>query len=84
MPGMATEEQLRALELAEGPRAERMYLQLMIPHHEAGVDMAQYAVENAAQPQVKRLAQSIVNSQAAELKVLQSMLEARGGPVPDL
>lgn len=81
---MATEEQLRALEQAEGRRAERIYLQLMIPHHEAGVAMARYAVENATQPHVERLAQSIMDSQTAELKVLRSMLEARGGPLPDL
>lgn len=81
MPGMANEEQLGALEQADGRRAERIYLQLMIPHHEAGVEMAEYAVENATQPQVERLAQSIVDSQSAELQVLQSMLEARGGPV---
>ena len=84
MPGMANKEQLRALEQADGLRAERIYLQLMIPHHEAGVEMAEYAVENATQPQVERLAQSIVNSQTAELRVLQSMLEARGGPVGNL
>jgi uncharacterized protein (DUF305 family) len=84
MPGMATSEQLRALERAQGVRAERIYLQLMLPHHRDGVSMAEYAVENATQPQVQRLAQSIVDSQTAELTVLQSMLEARGGPLRDL
>lgn len=84
MPGMATEKQLRALEEAEGRRAERIYLQLMIPHHEAGVEMAEFAAVYATQPQVAGLAQSIVDSQTAELEVLQSMLEARGGPVGNL
>lgn len=84
MPGMATDAQLRQLEQAEGRRAERIYLQLMIPHHQAGVAMAEYAVEHASQPQVQRLAQSIVNSQTSELQVLRSMLDAHGGPLPDL
>ena len=82
MPGMATEAQLRQLDRASGRRAERLFLQLMIPHHEAGVDMARYAVERASEPYVRRLAQSIVNSQSSELDVLQSMLAARGGPLP--
>lgn len=84
MPGMATEAQLRKLERSRGLRAERLYLQLMIPHHMAAVDMARFALENATQPQVRQLAESIDNSQTAELDVLRSMLADRGGPVPDL
>ena len=79
MPGMATDQQLRELGQAQGRRAERLYLQLMIPHHQAGVAMAEYAAANASQPQVRRLAQSIVDSQTAEVDVLRSMLKARGG-----
>ncbi|WP_162529887.1 DUF305 domain-containing protein [Nocardioides caldifontis] len=82
MPGMATAAQLQELDRSRGVRAERLYLQLMIPHHRAGVAMAEYAAANASQPQVRRLAQSIVEAQTSELKVLQSMLDARGGPVP--
>lgn len=84
MPGMASDEQLAELAQARGRRAERIYLQLMIPHHRAGVAMAEYAVQYAQQPQVRRLAQSIVDSQSAEIRVLREMLSARGGPVPGL
>ena len=56
----------------------------MIPHHRAGVQMAEYAVRYARQPQVRRLAQSIVDSQTAEIAVLREMLAARGGPVAGL
>ena len=84
MPGMATEQQLARLERAEGRQAERLFLQLMIPHHEAGVEMAEYAAREATQPEVQRLAQSIVEAQAAELVALRSMLEERGGPVAGL
>lgn len=84
MPGMATDAQLTELTQARGARAERIYLQLMIPHHRAGVAMAKYAVDRAREPQVRRLAQSIVDSQTAELQVLTSMLQARGGSVKGL
>ena len=81
MPGMASNAELQALEAAEGEEAERIYLQLMIPHHEAGVEMADYAIENASTEQVRRLAESISAAQQAELTVLNDLLDERGGPV---
>ena len=84
MPGMATDAQLATLTRARGERAERIYLQLMIPHHRAGVMMAKYATGRAQEPQVRRLAQRIVQGQTAELKVLTAMLDDRGGPVAGL
>jgi uncharacterized protein (DUF305 family) len=83
MPGMATPQEMRRLKSARGLEAERLYLQLMIPHHRAAVAMAQAAAESASQPYVRRLAQSIVNSQTSELDVLRSLLAARGGPLPN-
>ncbi len=38
--GMATDEEMAALEAADGVEAERLFLQLMIDHHHGGVDMA--------------------------------------------
>lgn len=79
--GLATEEQMQALRDAEGVEAERIYLQLMIPHHRGGVAMAEVAQEQAGQPAVRRLADSMVNAQTSELTVLQDLLDERGGPV---
>lgn len=79
--GLATPEQMAALEAADGVEAERIYLQLMLPHHRGGIEMASYALENADQPQVVRLARSMSTAQTAELTVLQDLLDARGGPV---
>lgn len=81
MPGMASNADLQALERARGERAARIFLQLMIPHHEAGVEMADYAVENAETEQVRRLAESISVAQQSELTVLNDLLDERGGPV---
>lgn len=81
MPGMASNAELQALEAAQGEEAERIFLQLMIPHHEAGVEMADYAVENASTAQVRLLAESISAAQQSELKVLNDLLDERGGPV---
>lgn len=48
--------------------------------HQGGVAMAEEAAPRAEEPQVRRLAKSIVGSQTAQIAVLQSMLAARGGP----
>jgi uncharacterized protein (DUF305 family) len=81
MPGWVSNADLARLQAAEGVDAERLYLQLMIPHHQGGVEMAQMAVDTAQGAQVRALAKSIVTSQTSEIKVLQDMLAARGGPL---
>jgi len=79
--GLATDEQVLALRDADLVEAERIYLQLMLPHHLGGVEMARVARDQADEPQVRRLAESMVNAQTFELTVLQDLLDARGGPV---
>lgn len=74
MPGMATPEELAELAAADGAEAERLFLELMIAHHEGGVAMARSALELAAEPAVRRLAQAVVDSQTAEIEVLQALL----------
>lgn len=82
MPGMASTTDLRRLERLRGDRAERLFLQLMIPHHQAGVDMARAAVRRANVPEVRDLARAIITSQSAEIRALRELLRERGGPVP--
>jgi len=81
MPGWVSREDLARLDAAEGTDAERIYLELMIPHHRGGVEMAEIAVDEAQGRQVRTLAESIVRSQTSEITVLESMLEERGGPL---
>ncbi len=79
MPGMASAEDLQRLTLAAEEEADRVYLQLMIPHHEAGVAMATAAAERAETTPVRTLAQRILTSQNAELDVLRTLLQEHGG-----
>lgn len=81
MPGMAGQGDLERLRSLSGLDAGRLYLQLMIPHHEGGVAMAEVAARQASNPAVQQLAQTVVNSQTAELTVMREMLAARGGPL---
>lgn len=74
MPGMASDAQIADLRAATGADAERLFLELMIAHHEGGVAMARSALELATQPAVRRLAQAVVDSQTAEIAVLETLL----------
>ncbi|MDT9687401.1 DUF305 domain-containing protein [Streptomyces sp. P9(2023)] len=78
MPGMATRAQLEQLRKAEGRAAEVLYLQLMIPHHQGGVKMAEAAVKQAKNPQVRALAEGIVRAQQSEISLMRDMLAQRG------
>lgn len=78
MPGMATNTQLDRLRKAKGKDAEVLYLQLMTAHHKGGIPMARGAVEKSGDAKVKRLAQSMVNGQQAEMDLMAEMLGQRG------
>lgn len=78
MPGMATSEELTRLKGLKGKEAEVSFLQLMIRHHLGGVPMAEAAVDGASRPEVRRLAQSILDSQGVETETMTAMLEERG------
>lgn len=83
MPGMATREQLNELAAAQGREAEIRFLQLMIPHHVSGVEMAEAAAENARTDVVRRLAQGMADAQDSEIRFMQELLQERGAePVP--
>jgi uncharacterized protein (DUF305 family) len=78
MPGMATTEQMDQLRAARGKPAEILFLQLMIRHHEGGIDMAAYAADHAEVPQVRDLAQAMVEIQEYEINVMNDLLVERG------
>lgn len=78
MPGMATRAEMERLSQLKGREAEVLFLQLMIKHHAAGVAMAQDAANRATVPQVKSLAQKMVNGQTSEMDMMRDLLAKRG------
>lgn len=77
MPGVATFEQMQALQEAEGVEAERLFLELMIAHHQGGVEMAEAVIARSSQPQVTGLAEGMVQLQSKELAYMSELLAAR-------
>ena len=43
------------------------FIDAMVPHHEAAVDMAQQALEKSDRPEIQELAQNIIDSQQQEI-----------------
>lgn len=83
MPGMATREQMATLAAADDVEAEIIFLQLMIPHHVSGVEMAHVAAEDAHTVIVRNLARGMAEAQDSEIRYMQELLEERGQePVP--
>ena len=74
MPGLATEAQIAALQAATGPEAEKLFLQLMIAHHQGAIAMAEAVLDRTDVRVVTQLATTIVTSQTAEIEYMQSLL----------
>ncbi|WP_307856982.1 DUF305 domain-containing protein [Pseudarthrobacter albicanus] len=77
MPGMATPAELAALEASTGAAAERLYLELMIRHHQAGVAMARAVLDRSDNVAVTSLARSVVTAQQSEIDYMFELLTAR-------
>lgn len=77
MPGMASDGQLEDLSQARGVEAEILFLELMIDHHQGGVEMAEAVLPLTERSEVTYLADTIVAGQQAEIATMETMLEER-------
>ena len=77
MPGMATHAELDTLSNLSGVEAERMFLELMIAHHEGGVEMAEAILDRSDTPVVVDLASGIIVAQSAEIDLMTRLLAER-------
>lgn len=77
MPGMLTTEQLKSLDAATGVAFDRLFLRLMIQHHEGALAMVKdlFASPGAAQEvDVSVFANDVVTAQTAEIGIMRRML----------
>jgi uncharacterized protein (DUF305 family) len=51
------------------------FVKLMLPHHQAAVDMAKTELVFAKDPQMRRLAQEIITDQQSEIQLMQLWLK---------
>lgn len=74
MSGMMSQEDMTALEEAQGTEAARLYLEQMTAHHEGAVDMARDEVADGQNPHAITLAEQVISDQKAEIAQMQQML----------
>ncbi|WP_104180063.1 DUF305 domain-containing protein [Arthrobacter sp. B0490] len=74
MDGMMSEDQLSELEAAEGTDASRLFLDAMTAHHEGAVGMAQDEIDDGENPEAIELAETIVETQNAEITEMKELL----------
>lgn len=74
MPGMMSADDMAKLKAASGPAFDRMFLEMMIRHHEGAIAMADKEKAEGLYPEAKKVAQDIATSQAAEIKTMRDLL----------
>ncbi len=77
MAGMASPEQMAELAASEGTAFDRMFLKLMITHHEGAVKMVDELLEqpgSAYDPVLFEFTTDIVNDQTAEIEKMNALL----------
>ena len=77
MAGMATPEQMDEMAASEGTDFDRMFLQLMITHHEGAVTMVEELLEqpgSAYDPMLFEFANDVTNDQTAEIERMHALL----------
>ncbi|WP_340288392.1 DUF305 domain-containing protein [Aquipuribacter hungaricus] len=81
-----------AMEPSEAPMAmesseasvpvDAQFLTAMVPHHQSASEMAQIAVERVQDPEVKALAQRIIDTQTAEIAQMTEISTTEYGTTP--
>jgi uncharacterized protein (DUF305 family) len=74
MDGMMSQADMDRLETSNGTEFDRLWLELMIQHHEGAVKMSRSEVAGGKNPDAIALAEAIVSGQQAEITAMESLL----------
>jgi len=68
----------QALTPTAGPQSDfdQMFIDMMVPHHQAAVEMARIAQEQAEHPEIQQMADRIIEDQEIEVEQLQTWRQA--------
>ncbi|MCV7298158.1 DUF305 domain-containing protein [Mycobacterium barrassiae] len=74
MAGMMSEQDMEALQNAQGVEASRLFLTQMIAHHEGAITMAQTEIKDGQYPAALEMARAIVAAQQKEIDTMKGIL----------
>ena len=72
--GMMSAADMDALDASTGSAFDRMWVEMMIEHHQGAVEMAQTELSDGQNADAKALAQTIISTQTAEIATLTKLL----------
>ena len=73
--GMMTEADMKKLNESTGTAFDRLWLQLMIQHHEGAITMAKEELTKGKNPEMQTLAQAIISGQQKEIDEMNGLLK---------
>jgi len=76
MSGMMSEADMARLGNGTGTQFDRMFLEMMVLHHEGAVEMAKKEVADGKYQPTKDLAQAVIKGQEAEIIEMNAMLKS--------
>lgn len=75
MSGMMSDQQMAQLTAAAGGEFDRMFLKMMIGHHQGALTMAQTELAQGTNSDARQLAQRIIVAQQGEITEMQTLLQ---------
>lgn len=78
MAGMMTEGEMAELEAAMGAEFDRLFLEMMVRHHEGAVEMAEVELAEGEDAEAQALAEEIIETQEAEIAEMEDLLAEAG------
>ncbi|GAA5441491.1 hypothetical protein Dcae01_03028 [Deinococcus caeni] len=73
-------QMMGGLDKLTGRNFDRAFLTMMIPHHQAAVDMSREILKTTKNTQVKTWANAIIKAQNTEIAQMNALLKTYGGP----
>jgi uncharacterized protein (DUF305 family) len=74
MSGMMSAADMRRLDNASGADFDRMFLEMMILHHEGAIEMAEEGLAKGKYQPTKELAQAVITGQQAEIAEMNTLI----------
>ena len=74
MTGMMSDDDMKALDNATGAEFEKLWLTMMIEHHQGAIEMANQVRTDGSESKVRSLAEAIIAAQKTEIAQMTGML----------
>jgi uncharacterized protein (DUF305 family) len=74
--GLMSEQEMSELRQANGATFDRLFLEMMVRHHESAIEMAVQELDMGKFPEAKQLAREIRDAQRAEVDEMRALLSS--------